>query len=207
MGRGLVHFTDGLSAVFQRMAKALKPGSPLAFTYHHNTLEAYLPIAVAILDSGLTCSASLPCPAEMGASIHIHGTGSSIVDTIFVCRFTGSVPKKWIIDSPEGVADLVREDTQKLKAGNVNPTQGGIRCLIHGHLVRLAIWFLRKLWQKEPRAPEKLGRIEEWVQKFGGPSVVQTYLSRDLEDAPKFQWAELRENRPIYEGSESEISF
>ena len=30
MGRGIEHFTDGLSAVFQRMAKALKPGAPLA---------------------------------------------------------------------------------------------------------------------------------------------------------------------------------
>jgi adenine-specific DNA methylase len=88
MGRGLRHFTEGLASVFQKMAKALKPGAPLAFTYHHNTIEAYLPVAVAILDAGVTCSASLPCPAEMGASIHINGTGSSIIDTVFVCRTT-----------------------------------------------------------------------------------------------------------------------
>jgi len=66
MGRGLEHFTEGLSAIFIRMAKALKPGAPLAFTYHHNTIEAYYPVAVAVLDAGLTCSASLPCPGEMG---------------------------------------------------------------------------------------------------------------------------------------------
>jgi putative DNA methylase len=82
MERGLEHFAEGLSAVFTKMAAALKPGSPLAFTYHHNTIEAYFPVAVAILDSGLKCSASIPCPAEMGASIHINGTGSSIVDTV-----------------------------------------------------------------------------------------------------------------------------
>ena len=93
MGRGLEHFTQGLSSVFQRMAVALKPGSPLAFTYHHNDLNAYSPVAVAILDAGLTCSASLPCPAEMGASIHINGTGSSIIDTVFVCRSTGTFPE------------------------------------------------------------------------------------------------------------------
>jgi hypothetical protein len=74
MERGLDHFTDGLSAVFQQMANALKPGAPLVFTYHHNRLEAYYPVAVAILDARLTCSASLPCPGEMGASIHINGT-------------------------------------------------------------------------------------------------------------------------------------
>jgi putative DNA methylase len=72
--RGIEHFTEGLSHVYSRMAKALKPKAPLAFTYHHNKLDAYLAVGVAILDAGLTCSASLPCPAEMGGSIHIHGT-------------------------------------------------------------------------------------------------------------------------------------
>ena len=96
MERGLEHFTEGLSAVFTRMAAALKQGSPLVFTYHHNTIEAYFPVAVAILDAGLKCSASIPCPAEMGASIHINGTGSSIVDTVFVCRSQGTVSRRTI---------------------------------------------------------------------------------------------------------------
>jgi hypothetical protein len=64
--RGFTHFARGLSEVFCRMAKALKPGTPFVSTYHRNTIEAYSPIAVAILDAGLTCSASIPCPAEMG---------------------------------------------------------------------------------------------------------------------------------------------
>jgi adenine-specific DNA methylase len=62
-GRGLEYFTEGLARVYTSMARALKPGAPLAFTYHHNKLEAYFAVGVAILDSGLTCSASLPCPA------------------------------------------------------------------------------------------------------------------------------------------------
>jgi adenine-specific DNA methylase len=93
MGRNLTMFADGLSAVFQRMAEGLKRGGPFVFTYHHNDIEAYLPIAVAMLDAGLTCSASLHCPGEMGASIHISGTKSSIIDTIFVCRTTGRLGK------------------------------------------------------------------------------------------------------------------
>ena len=39
--RGLEHFTEGLATVWSRMAEALKPGAPLAFTYHHNKLDAY----------------------------------------------------------------------------------------------------------------------------------------------------------------------
>ena len=73
-GRDLAHFTEGMARVYSAMAKALKPGAPLAFTYHHNRIEAYHAIGVAILDAGLTCSASATCPAEMGGSIHIHGT-------------------------------------------------------------------------------------------------------------------------------------
>ncbi len=84
MDRGLNHFAAGLAESFYRMAQALKPGAPFVFTYHHNSLEAYYPIAVAILDAGLTCSASLPCPAEMGGSIHINKTGSSIIDRCII---------------------------------------------------------------------------------------------------------------------------
>jgi adenine-specific DNA methylase len=42
-GRGLEHFTAGLSRVFTHYARALKPGAPFAFTYHHNDPIAYLP--------------------------------------------------------------------------------------------------------------------------------------------------------------------
>lgn len=87
------------------MAAALKPGAPLAFTYHHNKQEAYLAAGMAILDAGLTCTASLPCPAEMGGSIHISGTGSSIVDTVFVCRRDGVVPARWIFKNVPDFGD------------------------------------------------------------------------------------------------------
>ena len=122
MDRDVNHFAAGLSESFCRMAQALKPGAPFVFTYHHNSLEAYYPIAVAILDAGLTCSASLPCPAEMGGSIHINKTGSSIIDTIFVCRVTGKVPRRWIVETPGDIANLMREDIERLRAGAVLPT-------------------------------------------------------------------------------------
>ncbi len=66
--RDLEHFTEGLAAVYRAMARALKPGAPLAFTFHHNAMAPYHAIGVAILDAGLTCSASIPCPAETSTS-------------------------------------------------------------------------------------------------------------------------------------------
>ena len=207
MGRGLSHFTKGLSGVFQRMAQALKPGSALAFTYHHNNLEAYFPIAVAILDSGLVCSASLPCPAEMGASIHIKGTGSSIIDTVLICRSTGSVPRKWITDSPQQIASLVSEDVQKLSAANVEPTQGDIRCIIFGHLTRLTIWFLRKGWDKALPPQERLKMAAEWSHRIGGLEGIQKYLPDALLKAPIVQPGIFRELNLQYRENDAEISF
>ncbi|HXH10408.1 MAG TPA: DNA methylase [Alphaproteobacteria bacterium] len=205
--RGLTHFTSGLCEVFSRMAKALKPGAPLAFTYHYNTIEAYFPVAVAILDAGLTCSASLPCPAEMGGSIHINGTGSSIVDTIFVCRSTGKVPRRLIAETPKEIADLVRDDVQRLCAGKVVPTHGDIRCLAFGHLIRLAIWRLRHTWDREKSVEEKLSIIGNYLRSIGGFSAVEQHLSEVFLHAPKLRHAEAQEDEAAYGASNGEFSF
>ena len=190
MGRDLKHFTEGLSATFHRMSHAMKSGAPFAFTYHHNKIKAYYPVAVAILDAGLTCSASLPCPAEMGASIHINGTGSSIIDTVFVCRSTGTMQKKWLADTPEEVAKIVEKDLALLKAGNVNPTSGDIRCITFGHLIRLAIWSLRSDWEVNIPTDNRLSKIENWLQKFGGPQEVEKLIEisniANSKDLPLF---------------------
>ncbi len=208
MGRNLDHFTEGLSAVFRRMSKALKPGAPLAFTYHHNKIEAYYPVAVAILDAGLTCSASLPCPAEMGASIHINGTGSSIIDTVFVCRSTGLMQRKWLANSPEKVARIVEEDLAHLRAGNVKPTPGDIRCITYGHLIRLAIWSLRCGWDKNKSTASRLSDVENWLQRFGGEGEVEKFMETNrtatTEVVPLFA---VHESDAEYGAEYANISF
>ncbi|MDD9816753.1 MAG: DNA adenine methylase [Gammaproteobacteria bacterium] len=188
MGRGLDHFAQGLSSVFRRMAGALKPGAPLVFTYHHNRIEAYYPVAVAVLDAGLTCSASLPCPAEMSASIHINGTGSSIIDTVFVCRKTGTMRQQWLAETPDEVAHIVQQDLERLMAGNVKPAPGDIKCVAYGHLIRLAIWSLRRGWRKSGPVTTRIARIADWLRQFGGEIAVQKCLARDAkaEDMPLF---------------------
>jgi len=208
MGRGLPHFTKGLSAVFQRMSKALKPGAPLAFTYHHNAIEAYHPVAVAVLDAGLTCSASLPCPAEMGASIHINRTGSSIIDTVFVCRSTGAMQRKWLADSPDEVAKIVEEDLSHLRAGNVKPTPGDIRCITYGHLIRLAIWSLRLGWNKNEPTTSRVAKVSDWLQRFGGWAEVEKFMEYDrvatAKDTPLFA---VRESFAEYGAEYADVSF
>lgn len=207
MERGLSHFTEGLSSAFSRMAEALKPGAPLAFTYHHNTIEAYYPIAVAILDAGFVCSASLPCPAEMGASIHINRTGSSVIDTVFVCRSTGRFPRRLIVSTAEGIAGLVREDLEHLRSGGLKPTQGDARCIAYGHMIRLAIWNLRGNWGKRSPVEEKIKSVEGAVQGFGGALAVEKYLPDNLSRLAGRKGMAVREAEVAYGADTDEVLF
>jgi hypothetical protein len=175
--RGLDHFTEGLGRVYSRMAAALKPGAPLAFTYHHNKLEAYYAVGVAILDAGLTCAASLPCPAEMGGSIHIHGTDSSIMDRVFVCRDQGFTPRQWVCSSAEEVAGVVARDLAQLSESGRKPTRGDTRCILFGHLTRVAVWNLRGAWDRDLPTKVKLDLFAQAVAKLTEPETLAEQLA------------------------------
>ena len=207
MGRGLDHFTEGVSKTIQHAVMKLKSGSPLAFTYHHNQLEAYIPLAVAILDAGLVCSASLPCPAEMGASIHINGTGSSVVDTVLVCRSTGSFPRRWLAQDAAGVAEIVQRDIESLEEAGLSATKGDIRCICFGHLTRLAIWNLRKTWNTKRPVTERRNEISRWFTNFGGVSAVLAALDESFSRARRNQSWKSENMLKEAVGHENEISF
>ena len=142
LARGLDTFTEGLSRVFTVYARALKPGAPFVFTYHHNDPLAYTPIVVAILDASLDCTRTMPAAAEMGASLHIAGTGSSVLDSVFVCR-------RAIEPLAAGPADLDEElaaDVEAMRAAGLRVSEGDLRCLLAGHLARFTINKLRPSW-------------------------------------------------------------
>jgi putative DNA methylase len=164
--RGLEHFTEGLSTAYQRISKALKPGAPLAFTYHHNKLEAYQAVGVAILDAGLVCTAALPCPAEMGGSIHIHGTDSSIIDTVFVCRCERQALLRRL-PSFDQIVEAVCNDLTQLREGGVRPSAGDTRCLLFGHLTRIAIQNLRSEWKADWPLRQRIGKFAEVIVGLG----------------------------------------
>jgi len=186
MGRGFEHFAEGLSRAFQNAARSLKAGAPFVFTYHHNRLEAYLPVAIALLDSGLVCSASIPCPAEMGASIHISGTGSSIIDTIFVCRTTGRVQKKCLTKDTKELAKLICNELEQLRDAGMKPTAGDIRCITFGHLIRLAVWHLRSTWAIGGAIEDRSKIVTKWMAAFGGADEVQDKVQAMNKAANRF---------------------
>lgn len=145
-GRGLEHFAEGLSRVFTAAARALRPGGPFVFTYHHNERKAYAPLVVAVLDAGLGITATLPSPAEMTASLHIHGTGSSVLDSVFVCRHrdTGRTARR---AGPGLMRRWLTRDRDALAEGGVRVSRGDLRCLALGHLARVAAGRLAGGWR------------------------------------------------------------
>ena len=203
--RGLGHFTEGLSAVYTRMADALKPGAPLVFTYHHNKLDAYCAVGAAILDAGLVCSASLPCPAEMGGSIHIHGTASSIVDTVFVCRTSGEAREDWLFDSPEQLVEIVSTDLAHLSAAGRTASHGDTRCIVFGHLTRIAVWRLRSTWNRELATAGKIDALREQMTGFGDPDEIarRAVIAEPLPDLPVLTPL----STGVEEGRHSAVSF
>ncbi|MFL5345605.1 MAG: hypothetical protein ACJ8AT_12460 [Hyalangium sp.] len=172
LGRGIEHFAGGISEVFRHFASALKPGGPFVFTYHHNDPVAYLPLVVAILDAELDCTATLPAAAEMTASLHIAGTGSSILDSVFVCRKPASSrrAKGAQIEMPLGVGSECREaleaDSVAMRAAGVKITQGDLRCLLAGHIARIGIRTLRPTWNLAVALPERLRTARQCLERI-----------------------------------------
>ena len=158
--RGMQEFTAGLSEVFCQMAGALKPGAPLVFTYHHNDPAAYVPLIVAVLDAGLTCTATLVAPGEMSASLHIAGTKSSILDSVFVCRTDDAAP----ISMPS-VADRVAADAAAMREVPYEPTSGDISCLRAGHVAADTIRRLRATWDPSKRLERRFQIAAEVVHR------------------------------------------
>lgn len=159
-GRGIEHFTEGMSRAYSTFAKGLKEGGPFVFTYHHNDIEAYFPVAVALLDAGLVCTSTLPSPAEMGASIHISGTTSSTLDTVFVCRSRGRVQTKYFTPPRDALECALRWDLEELMEADLEPTKGDAYCLLLGHITRLAVWSARDEWDLGLPVAEKLDRVQ-----------------------------------------------
>lgn len=162
-GRSRLDFTDGLSQIFRGAAVALRPGAPLVLTYHHNNVQAYAPLVVALLDAGLYCTRVLPVPAEMIASIHITGTKSSIIDSVFVCRSSNWIESQLasppqIIDS---ISQRVADDVAVLAEANYTCNEGDILCLQAGHVAGESIRRLSSNWISRLKLDERLAAVDK----------------------------------------------
>lgn len=190
MGRGLDHFTEGLSAVFQHFAAALKPGAPFVFTYHHNDPIAYVPLIVAILDAGLACSATLPAAAEMSASLHISGTQSSILDSVFVCRPQRATKNGHrATRHTDELIEVLAKDARDMRNAGLRISRGDLRCLVAGHIARMSIGVLIAEWDKSASLASRMTLADERLRAItvaaDVPTIIEAVLKAEPTDSRK----------------------
>jgi len=119
----------------------------------------------------------------MGGSIHINGTGSSIIDTVFVCRSTGETARQGLCKTSDELAGLIADELGQLRDGGVKPTAGDVRCIIFGHVTRLAVWSLRPEWDAGRTTVEKLALAAEAMTAFGDlPALTERCLTLAAPD-------------------------
>ena len=175
LGRDLRHFTEGLADIFRHYSQALKENAPLVFTYHHNDPGAYVPIIVGILDAGLDCTATLPAVAEMSASLHILGTVSSVLDTVFVCR-AGARRNAFDLTAQ------LRRDARNMRLAGVRVSKGDLRCLLAGHFARLTVNGLRDEWRNEDTILEKMKKTQSFLAELTAKSAPETAIKEILAE-------------------------
>lgn len=167
-GVGIDDFAAGLSEVYRAATKALKPGGPFAFTYHHNDLSSYAALIVAALDSELAPTCTLVCPSEMRGSIHINSSDSSRVDTVFVFR---KPPIEVVDDSSIPVMDRLTHHAENLEAAGLQVSNGDRRCIEHGLIAEEAIRALAPTWDKNLPIHERMDLARAALEE--GRSVTQ----------------------------------
>jgi hypothetical protein len=175
-GKDLRFFTEGLADVFKVAARALKRHAPFVFTYHHNRLDAYGPVCVSLLDADLVCTAVLPAPAEMAASIHISGTESSVIDSVVVAR-------KAVDRVPPPITDamllgkILADDARQLIEGGVRPSKGDLACIGLGLLMASANRKLYRTWNPKLATDEKLRIVLAELERLGNRTSFERVVS------------------------------
>ena len=164
----IVEFTGRLSTVFEAAARALKPGAPFCFTYHHNDLGAYVPLVVACLNAGLVPTAVYACPSEMRSSTHIHQRNAATVDTLFVLRKP---------PVPVGAAHLagdggVAKHLATLRRVGLRPTAADRECLHSGQLTVRAMVELRPGWPPLSDPAELFALAAATLQRLANPAAI-----------------------------------
>lgn len=182
--KGLEFFAQGLSDVYRAAARALKPGAPFVFTYHHNDLGAYAAVCVAMLDAHLVCTGVLPAPGEMEASLHISGTGSSRVDSVFVAR-KGVEPSPASGPVVRAMQRVLTEDAFQLAKGGIEVGRGDVNCIALGIATANATRKLAKEWDRRRSIVARLEAarrtINELMEGLDLDAVVQSARARHSE--------------------------
>ena len=72
----------------------------------------------------------------------------------------------------------------QLTAAGRTPTHGDTRCIIFGHLARMAVWKLREDWNRELSTEQKIAAFADAVSECGSPEHVWRQVRAMHQRAP-----------------------
>jgi hypothetical protein len=106
-----------------------------------------------------------------------------------------------------GISELVKNDMVSLRMAGLKPTQGDIKCVIYGHLLRLAIWGLRSCWDSNLLVSEKLAIVRSKIDETSGLDLIMKALGPEILTAPIVHAPLIFDETTKYSVGENEISF
>lgn len=104
-------YTSGLGQAFQEVARVLRPGGVVAFSYRHTDAPAWHALAEAIATTDLHVTAVLPMPGEVGMGLHGQGK-RGLWDAIFILRHGRRAPITKLIVSPDDIMAAAQAVTE-----------------------------------------------------------------------------------------------
>ena len=98
------------------------------------------------------------------------------------------MPESWLFDTPERLVEIVGEDLVHLASTGRASTYGDTRCIVLGHLTRMAVWVLRDAWDRSSPMAEKLANVRDRMTACGDPDrlALRMQLVDPVADLPLF---------------------
>jgi len=84
----------------------------------------------------------------------------------------------------------------------LTPTAGDARCLLFGHLIRLAVWQLRSTWRNDLRVQGKLEQVRTALQRIYPLDLLHRLVAQtlsSLSDVDLLASMRVKEVQAIYD--------
>lgn len=130
-----IEFGRAIEAVWVEVARVLKPGGLLAFTFHQARIGAWVQLIDSLRRAGLVVTAVQPVKGEMTTSVVKSGAREpSNLDSIVVCRrrIDGAANPNHSLD--QALETALKELTILVEAG-VDVGAGDVRSVVRGSLL------------------------------------------------------------------------
>jgi hypothetical protein len=130
------------------------------------------------------------------------------MDSIFVCRTTGRIRASQFEATPEDLKRMLKADLEDLQVAEIDPSVGDARCLLLGHLTRLAVWQLRPAWREDVPVSTKLAQVKAMLQQIYPLDLLDRLTSEvvsALSDVDPLASMRIREKQQDYD--EDQIPF